>query len=44
MMDMTHISGLVAASVVADPFEYHDVVTTTTQGMKYSNSQTHVFR
>lgn len=30
MMDMAHISGLVAASVVADPFQYCDVVTTTT--------------
>ncbi|XP_073010657.1 serine hydroxymethyltransferase 3, chloroplastic [Typha latifolia] len=30
MMDMAHISGLVAAKVVADPFEYCDVVTTTT--------------
>ncbi|KAK1285269.1 hypothetical protein QJS10_CPB20g00499 [Acorus calamus] len=30
MMDMAHISGLVAASIVADPFEYCDVVTTTT--------------
>ncbi|CAL1404479.1 unnamed protein product [Linum trigynum] len=30
MMDMAHISGLVAASVVGDPFEYCDVVTTTT--------------
>lgn len=30
MMDMAHISGLVAASVVADPFEYCDIVTTTT--------------
>lgn len=30
MMDMAHISGLIAASVVADPFEYCDVVTTTT--------------
>ncbi|XP_020268921.1 serine hydroxymethyltransferase 3, chloroplastic-like [Asparagus officinalis] len=30
MMDMAHISGLVAASVVADPFEFCDVVTTTT--------------
>lgn len=29
-MDMAHISGLVAASVVADPFEYCDIVTTTT--------------
>lgn len=30
MMDMAHISGLVAASVVANPFEYSDIVTTTT--------------
>ncbi|RZC54746.1 hypothetical protein C5167_013599 [Papaver somniferum] len=30
MMDMAHISGLVAAFVLADPFEYCDVVTTTT--------------
>ncbi|KAK4401211.1 Serine hydroxymethyltransferase 3, chloroplastic [Sesamum angolense] len=30
MMDMAHISGLVAASVVASPFEYCDIVTTTT--------------
>ncbi|MQM01575.1 hypothetical protein Taro_034333 [Colocasia esculenta] len=30
MMDMAHISGLVAAGVVADPFEFCDVVTTTT--------------
>ncbi|RVW52397.1 Serine hydroxymethyltransferase 3, chloroplastic [Vitis vinifera] len=30
MMDMAHISGLVAASVVDDPFEYCDIVTTTT--------------
>ncbi|XP_058074006.1 serine hydroxymethyltransferase 3, chloroplastic [Magnolia sinica] len=30
MMDMAHISGLVAASVVGNPFEYCDVVTTTT--------------
>ncbi|KAL7121944.1 hypothetical protein ACP275_01G015300 [Erythranthe tilingii] len=30
MMDMAHISGLVSASVVADPFEYCDIVTTTT--------------
>ncbi|KDP34120.1 hypothetical protein JCGZ_07691 [Jatropha curcas] len=30
MMDMAHISGLVAASVVADPFQYCDIVTTTT--------------
>lgn len=30
MMDMAHISGLVAASVVGDPFEYCDIVTTTT--------------
>ena len=30
MSDMAHISGLVAANVVADPFEYSDIVTTTT--------------
>jgi len=30
MMDMAHISGLVAASVLANPFEYCDIVTTTT--------------
>ncbi|RZC81071.1 hypothetical protein C5167_043648 [Papaver somniferum] len=30
MMDMAHISGLVTTSVLADPFEYCDVVTTTT--------------
>ncbi|CAA2983340.1 serine hydroxymethyltransferase 3, chloroplastic-like [Olea europaea subsp. europaea] len=30
MMDMAQISGLVSASVVANPFEYCDIVTTTT--------------
>ncbi|KAE8658076.1 Serine hydroxymethyltransferase 2 [Hibiscus syriacus] len=30
MMDMAHISGLVAASKVADPFEYCDIMTTST--------------
>ncbi|KAL3696438.1 hypothetical protein R1sor_010514 [Riccia sorocarpa] len=30
MMDMAHISGLVAAGVVGNPFEYCDIVTTTT--------------
>jgi glycine hydroxymethyltransferase len=30
MMDMAHISGLVAAQVQNDPFEYCDVVCTTT--------------
>lgn len=30
MMDMAHVSGLVAASVLANPFDYCDVVTTTT--------------
>jgi len=30
MMDMAHISGLVSAGVLSNPFEYCDVVTTTT--------------
>jgi glycine hydroxymethyltransferase len=30
MMDMAHISGLVATQEVANPFEYCDIVTTTT--------------
>ncbi|QSL66209.1 hypothetical protein MERGE_000584 [Pneumocystis wakefieldiae] len=30
MADMSHISGLVAAGVVPSPFEYADIVTTTT--------------
>ena len=30
MTDMAHTSGLVAAEVVADPFEHSHVVTTTT--------------
>ena len=30
MADMAHISGLVAAKLVPSPFEYSDVVTTTT--------------
>lgn len=38
MMDMAHISGLVAASVVADPFEYCDIVTTTTHKVQIEQS------
>jgi len=30
LADMAHVSGLVAAKVVANPFEYSDIVTTTT--------------
>lgn len=30
LSDMAHISGLVAAGIVPSPFEYSDVVTTTT--------------
>lgn len=30
MTDMAHTSGLVAAGVVADPFEHSHIVTTTT--------------
>lgn len=30
MVDMAHISGLVAAGVMPSPFEYADIVTTTT--------------
>ncbi len=30
MVDMAHISGLVAAGVLSSPFEHADIVTTTT--------------
>ncbi|KAL3498585.1 hypothetical protein ACH5RR_041317 [Cinchona calisaya] len=39
MEDMAHISGLVAASVLANPFEYCDIVTTITHKVeKYLRS------
>lgn len=30
MSDIAHISGMVAAKLLPDPFEYSDIVTTTT--------------
>jgi Glycine/serine hydroxymethyltransferase len=30
MSDMAHIAGMVAAGVIPSPFEYSDIVTTTT--------------
>lgn len=36
MMDMAHISGLVSAGVLNNPFEYCDVVTTTTHKVSLS--------
>lgn len=35
MMDMAHISGLVSAGVLSNPFEYCDVVTTTTHKVSF---------
>ncbi len=31
MSDMSHIAGMVAAKVIPSPFEYADVVTSTTK-------------
>jgi glycine/serine hydroxymethyltransferase len=35
-MDMAHISGLISAGVLSNPFEYCDVVTTTTHKVSLS--------
>ncbi|KAL9330173.1 hypothetical protein ACSQ67_005176 [Phaseolus vulgaris] len=43
MMDMAHISGLVAASVLANPFEYCDIVTTTTHKVCLEIFMSHLF-
>ena len=35
LADMAHISGLVAAGVVPSPFEFADIVTTTTHKVRF---------
>jgi hypothetical protein len=41
MMDMAHVSGLVAAQVLNNPFEYCDLVSTTTSVSDYLSSLYH---